>query len=101
MAYDERTVLDAANRHIAKLNERIATLEADNNATIARELSATERMRHWRCRALKLAYDLAMLRQAQTTSPVKSSPVPAESSLPEPEKPSQDAVWRNATRFSR
>lgn len=100
------TVLDAANRHIAKLNERIAVLEADNKALKDRkdalidQYSAAStaamhnagRFLHWRTRALQLAMQLATLKMAK--------PSPAMT-LPEPEKPSQDVIWRNTTRFSR
>ncbi len=57
----QNVVIDAANSHIVKLNERIATLEAE----------------------------IVALKRHQSPH------------LPESGKPEQDAVWRNATRFSR
>jgi len=98
----------------SKLNERIAVLEADNkaledrkDALVAERDGLSNRlgwmrlaMKKWRTVALERSFELVSLKKTQAP-PVKSSPVPAEPGLPEPAKSSQDAVWRNATRFSR
>lgn len=114
----------SAQRQIAELKARIAVLETDNKVLEARKdavldqyaAASTAAMRHtrrildlqaerdglaerldwmrnqmraWRTKALQRAIELGNLKRHQSPH------------LPESEKPSQDAVWRNATRFSR